>query len=220
MNFLILMGLCIVTAIIYSTVQTKDHRSFNAFEVGSTPSDNNVINSLVIFVYVALPRLQRGPTSLRSRADEPCCFSSGLIVFQNIVPISLYISVSLDRLLSVEAVCFAQHVVVSIRSSSSRPSVILVSLTRHFSCSPSPLTFQIQAFFIYQDREMYYEPLDTTCVPKTWDISDEYEPPSFKPTSFSHSFHSQNSTCSLGQIEYIFSDKTGTLTQNVMEFSQ
>ena len=44
---------------------------------------------------------------------------------------------------------------------------------------------------------MYYAPLDTACVPKTWNISDD-----------------------LGQIEYIFSDKTGTLTQNVMEFQK
>lgn len=38
---------------------------------------------------------------------------------------------------------------------------------------------------------------DTPCVPKTWNISDD-----------------------LGQIEYVFSDKTGTLTQNVMEFKK
>lgn len=44
---------------------------------------------------------------------------------------------------------------------------------------------------------MYYKPYDTACVPKTWNISDD-----------------------LGQIEYIFSDKTGTLTQNVMEFQK
>lgn len=44
---------------------------------------------------------------------------------------------------------------------------------------------------------MYYEPLDHPCVPKTWGIVDD-----------------------LGQIEYIFSDKTGTLTQNVMEFKK
>jgi phospholipid-translocating ATPase len=44
---------------------------------------------------------------------------------------------------------------------------------------------------------MYYAPYDTPCVPKTWNISDD-----------------------LGQIEYIFSDKTGTLTQNVMEFQK
>ena len=44
---------------------------------------------------------------------------------------------------------------------------------------------------------MYYRPYDTPCVPKTWNISDD-----------------------LGQIEYVFSDKTGTLTQNVMEFQK
>ena len=44
---------------------------------------------------------------------------------------------------------------------------------------------------------MYYAPYDTACVPKSWNISDD-----------------------LGQIEYIFSDKTGTLTQNIMEFQK
>lgn len=44
---------------------------------------------------------------------------------------------------------------------------------------------------------MYYEKLDYPCIPKSWNISDD-----------------------LGQIEYIFSDKTGTLTQNVMEFKK
>jgi phospholipid-translocating ATPase len=39
--------------------------------------------------------------------------------------------------------------------------------------------------------------VDTPCVPKTWNISDD-----------------------LGQIEYVFSDKTGTLTQNIMEFKK
>ncbi|KAJ7687726.1 hypothetical protein B0H17DRAFT_1332344 [Mycena rosella] len=55
----------------------------------------------------------------------------------------------------------------------------------------------IQAYFISQDLEMYYAGYDTPCVPKTWNISDD-----------------------LGQIEYVFSDKTGTLTQNVMEFQK
>lgn len=44
---------------------------------------------------------------------------------------------------------------------------------------------------------MYYPKLDYPCVPKSWNISDD-----------------------LGQIEYIFSDKTGTLTQNVMQFKK
>ncbi|KAL0077663.1 hypothetical protein F4703DRAFT_1880396 [Phycomyces blakesleeanus] len=74
-----------------------------------------------------------------------------LILYQNIVPISLYVSVEIVK------------------------------------------TFA--AYFIFSDIDMYYEETDTPCVPRSWNISDD-----------------------LGQIEYIFSDKTGTLTQNVMEF--
>ncbi|KAI1392437.1 phospholipid-translocating P-type ATPase [Hypoxylon trugodes] len=55
----------------------------------------------------------------------------------------------------------------------------------------------LQAIFIYSDVEMYYDKIDYPCVPKSWNISDD-----------------------VGQIEYIFSDKTGTLTQNVMEFKK
>ncbi|EGV62433.1 phospholipid-translocating P-type ATPase [Yamadazyma tenuis ATCC 10573] len=54
-----------------------------------------------------------------------------------------------------------------------------------------------QAFFIYSDANMYYERLDFPCTPKSWSISDD-----------------------LGQVEYVFSDKTGTLTQNLMEFKK
>lgn len=53
----------------------------------------------------------------------------------------------------------------------------------------------MQAFFIYSDVGLYYDKLDFPCNPKSWSISDD-----------------------LGQIEYVFSDKTGTLTQNLMEF--
>lgn len=45
------------------------------------------------------------------------------------------------------------------------------------------------------DGEQGQESLRTSCIPKAWNISDD-----------------------LGQIEYIFSDKTGPLTQNVMSF--
>lgn len=53
----------------------------------------------------------------------------------------------------------------------------------------------MQAYFIYSDVGLYYDKLDFPCNPKSWSISDD-----------------------LGQIEYVFSDKTGTLTQNLMEF--
>ncbi|CCK70227.1 aminophospholipid-translocating P4-type ATPase DRS2 KNAG_0D04880 [Huiozyma naganishii CBS 8797] len=52
-----------------------------------------------------------------------------------------------------------------------------------------------QAFMISSDLDLYYEPTDTPAVVRTSSLVEE-----------------------LGQIEYIFSDKTGTLTRNVMEF--
>ena len=85
--------------------------------------------------------------------DGIVTFWTCVILFQNLVPISLYISIEIVK--------------------------------------------TAQVLFIYSDVEMYYEKLDYPCVPKSWNISDD-----------------------LGQIEYIFSDKTGTLTQNVMEFKK
>jgi phospholipid-translocating ATPase len=69
-----------------------------------------------------------------------------LFSFQNIVPISLYISVEAVR-----------------------------------TC---------QAAFIYFDKNIWYEKTNQATLARTWNLSDD-----------------------LGQIEYIFSDKTGTLTQ-------
>ena len=85
--------------------------------------------------------------------DGVVTFWTCVILFQNLVPISLYISIEIVK--------------------------------------------TAQVLFIYSDVEMYYEKLDYPCIPKSWNISDD-----------------------LGQIEYIFSDKTGTLTQNVMEFKK
>ncbi|KDQ19994.1 hypothetical protein BOTBODRAFT_125521 [Botryobasidium botryosum FD-172 SS1] len=52
-----------------------------------------------------------------------------------------------------------------------------------------------QAQLINSDLDMYYEPTDTPALCRTSSLVEE-----------------------LGQIEYIFSDKTGTLTRNEMEF--
>lgn len=47
-----------------------------------------------------------------------------------------------------------------------------------------------QALFIYFDYDIYYEKKDQPTLARSYNLSDD-----------------------LGQIEYIFSDKTGTLTQ-------
>ncbi|ORY91437.1 hypothetical protein BCR43DRAFT_479794 [Syncephalastrum racemosum] len=97
--------------------------------------------------------------SLYSRQTESPAFVgftnfwSALIIFNSIIPISLYVSIEFVK------------------------------------------TFQ--AYFIWSDLDMYDEATDATCVPKSWNLSDD-----------------------LGQVEYLFSDKTGTLTRNIMEFRE
>ncbi|KAG8453626.1 hypothetical protein GDO86_000310 [Hymenochirus boettgeri] len=55
----------------------------------------------------------------------------------------------------------------------------------------------IQAYFINWDVDMHYEPTDTAAMARTSNLNEE-----------------------LGQVKYIFSDKTGTLTCNVMQFKK
>jgi phospholipid-translocating ATPase len=126
-NFVILVLMCFVSGLVEGITWGQGNNSLNYFEFGSVggkPSLNGFIT-----------------------------FWAAIILFQNLVPISLYISLEIIKTL--------------------------------------------QAFFIYSDVEMYYDKIDYPCTPKSWNISDD-----------------------LGQIEYIFSDKTGTLTQNVMEFKK
>lgn len=80
-------------------------------------------------------------------------FGNSLITFQNIVPISLYISIEVVR--------------------------------------------TIQAYFIFDDYDIYYEKTNQRTIARSWNLADD-----------------------LGQIQYIFSDKTGTLTQNLMIFRE
>lgn len=127
MNFCILLVMCFVSGIVQGVTWAKGDESLDFFEFGSIGGSPPV--------------------------DGLVTFWTGVILFQNLVPISLYISIEIIKL--------------------------------------------AQAFFIFSDIHMYYDKIDYPCTPKSWNISDD-----------------------LGQIEYIFTDKTGTLTQNVMEFKK
>jgi phospholipid-translocating ATPase len=126
-NFILLFGMCLVSGIVLGVFWAKPDTSHAFFEFGSYGD--------------------------KPATDGVIAFWAAIILFQNLVPISLYITLEIIR--------------------------------------------TAQAFFIYSDVLMYYEPVDYPCTPKSWNISDD-----------------------VGQIEYIFSDKTGTLTQNVMEFKK
>ncbi|PPQ72110.1 hypothetical protein CVT24_002421 [Panaeolus cyanescens] len=124
-NLILLALMAITCGVVDSILEHRDYARGAPWLYGADqPGDNPSINGLITFVFA-------------------------LITFQNIVPISLYISIEFVR-----------------------------------TC---------QAAFIYFDYQMYYKGQAT--LARSWNLSDD-----------------------LGQIQYIFSDKTGTLTQNSMVF--
>ncbi|KAF9469392.1 hypothetical protein BDZ94DRAFT_1244343 [Collybia nuda] len=126
-NLIILALMAIACAIVDSILEHRDYpRGAPWLYNDNLPDDNPSINGLVTWAFA-------------------------LITFQNIVPISLYISIEFVR-----------------------------------TC---------QAAFIYFDSDICYDKTNQATLARSWNLSDD-----------------------LGQIEYIFSDKTGTLTQNSMIF--
>lgn len=71
-NFVILLLMCSACAIIGGLILNLDDTSRDFYEIGATDSSSNIINALIIF---------------------GCC----LVLYQNIVPISLYISIELTK---------------------------------------------------------------------------------------------------------------------------
>lgn len=124
-SFIFLFIMCLVSGVVEG-VKFRNKSNIAYFFDGGLQTKNAALNGFVTFF-------------------------AAMLVLQNLVPISLYISIEIAR------TCLA--------------------------------------FFIYSDWQMYDEETDYPCTPKSWALSDD-----------------------LGQIEFIFSDKTGTLTQNSMIF--
>ncbi|KAL1937625.1 hypothetical protein VTO73DRAFT_13011 [Trametes versicolor] len=128
-NLLLLAAMGVTCGVADSLLEQHYYPLGAPWLYGDTQGDDNPkINGLITFIYA-------------------------LITFQNIIPISLYISIEGVR-----------------------------------TC---------QALFIYFDKEIVYEKTGQATLARSWNLSDD-----------------------LGQIEYVFSDKTGTLTQNAMVFRQ
>ncbi|KAL1664577.1 hypothetical protein GGF50DRAFT_101685 [Schizophyllum commune] len=129
MNLALLAAMAVACAIADALIEQDLYPKGAPWLYGANKSDDNPrINGLITWAFA-------------------------LITFQNIVPISLYISIEFVR-----------------------------------TC---------QAAFIYFDAEMVYKKTGQATLARSWNLSDD-----------------------LGQIQYIFSDKTGTLTQNSMIFRQ
>ncbi|KAL0067052.1 hypothetical protein AAF712_005836 [Marasmius tenuissimus] len=128
-NLALIFGLAAICAIVEYTQEKKYSPRGAPWLYGTDrPGDNPSVNGAITFVF-------------------------GLLTFQALVPISLYLTFE--------------------------------------------VVHTVQSIFIYLDGDLYYAKKDQPTQARSWNLTDD-----------------------LGQIEYIFSDKTGTLTQNVMVFRQ
>ncbi|KAF8630454.1 hypothetical protein AX17_005431 [Amanita inopinata Kibby_2008] len=129
LNLALLALMALVCAIVDAVLEQHYYPLRAPWLYDDNQSDNNPqINGLITFFYA-------------------------ILTFQDIVPISLYISIEFVR--------------------------------------------TMQAAFIYLDPDIWCKKTDQPTIARSWNLSDD-----------------------LGQIDYIFSDKTGTLTQNSMVFRQ
>lgn len=75
--------------------------------------------------------------------------------------------------------------------------MLLITTRFFFSLCSVEILRLGHSYFINWDRKMYYSSKDTPAEARTTTLNEE-----------------------LGQVEFIFSDKTGTLTQNIMVFNK
>ena len=141
LNLLILAVIAVVCAIADSILEKRYFPEGAPWLYADNQSDDNPsINGVVTWAFALI-------TSVFPNYFTCLCTDNVVSIrFQNIVPISLYLSLEFVK--------------------------------------------SFQAAFIHFDPEIWYKKTNQATIARSWNLSDD-----------------------LGQIEYIFSDKTGTLTQ-------
>jgi magnesium-transporting ATPase (P-type) len=119
-----------------------------------------------------------------------------LILYSNLIPISLYVTLEVQKLCGALLISWDLQLYVGVRCTMALDSVIPSSLALISWDLNEPAIASHHAFCHCADDVTRYdadlkEPIQARCS----DLNEE-----------------------LGQVEFIFADKTGTLTQNIMVF--